>query len=193
MPSRALSGDLLEDLDDDEQDHGADKGEDDGAEQDITMTLKHLFLAAPAALLVFGSGPANAGKTIEEAGALACVIDKWDEKEPEKGHKLVDAAVRCVDIPNDPAAPKYSQACPGKYEYLPDGSWKASGTCTDTYKDGDTKFEAWEEGSHLKDSTYKTTGGTGKYQGASGGGTYYNESLTDTLSGGWYKGTIQSP
>ena len=72
-PSRVLSGDLLEHLDDDEQDHSADKGEDDGAEQDITMTLKHLFLAAPAALLVLGGGAANAGKTIEEAGALACV------------------------------------------------------------------------------------------------------------------------
>ena len=157
------------------------------------MKLKHLFLAAPAALLVLGNGAANAGKTIEEAGALACVIDKWDEKEPEKGHKLVDFVARCVDIPNDPAQPKYSQQCPGKYEYMPDGSWKASGTCTDTYKDGGTKFESWEEGSHLKDYTYKITGGTGKYEGASGGGTYFYESLTDTLSGGRYNGKIELP
>ena len=33
MPSRALSGELLDYLDDDEQDHGADEGEDYGAEQ----------------------------------------------------------------------------------------------------------------------------------------------------------------
>jgi hypothetical protein len=75
----------------------------------------------------------------------------------------------------------------GKYEYMPDNSWKATGTCTDTYKGGDTKFEAWEEGSHLKDYTYKITGGTGKYQGASGGGTYIYENLTDTLAGGTYR------
>jgi hypothetical protein len=157
------------------------------------MNRKTLLTTLPAALLILGIGAANAGKTIEEAGALACVNDKWEEKEVEKGHKLVDAAVRCVDIPNDPAAPKYSQECVGKYEYMPDGSWKSSGTCTDTYKGGDTKFEAWEEGSHLKDYTYKITGGTGKYKGASGGGTYFWENLTDTLSGGSYKGKIELP
>ena len=161
--------------------------------EDDTMNRTILLTALPAALLFLGTGPANAGKTIEEAGALACVMDKWDEKEIEKGHKLVDSSARCIDIPNDPADPKYSQVCPGKYEYMPDGSWKASGTCTDTYKDGDTKFESWEEGSNLKDYTYKITGGTGKYKGAGGGGTYIYESLTDTLSGGSYKGTIELP
>ncbi|MGB9043274.1 MAG: hypothetical protein WCC81_12490 [Pseudolabrys sp.] len=157
------------------------------------MNLKQLFITVPAAFLMLGNAPAKAAQTINEAGALACVIDKWDEKEVEKGHKLVDAAVRCVDIPNDPAGPKYSQECVGKYEYMPDESWKATGTCTDTYKSGDTKFESWEEGSHLKEYTYKITGGTGKYQGAGGGGTYIYENLTDTLSGGTYKGTVELP
>jgi hypothetical protein len=98
-----------------------------------------------------------------------------------------------VDIPNDPGEPKYSQDCKGKYEYMPDGSWKAAGTCTDTYKSGVTKFETWEEGSDLKEYPYKVTGGTGKYQGASGGGTYFYENLTDTLAGGTYKGTLTLP
>jgi hypothetical protein len=44
--------------------------------------------------------------------------------EPEKGHKLVDAAMRCVLIPDDPAEPTISQDCVGKYEYMPDESWK---------------------------------------------------------------------
>ena len=148
----------------------------------------------PAALLILGTGAANAGKTIEEAGALACVMDKWDEKEPEKGHKLVDSVRPLRRHPQRSSRSRNTrQVCPGKYEYMPDGSWKASGTCTDTYKDGDTKFESWEEGSALKDYTYKITGGTGKYKGASGGGTYIYESLTDTLSGGSYKGTIELP
>jgi hypothetical protein len=157
------------------------------------MNRKQLLFAVCAALLILGSGTADAGQTINEAGVLACVTDKWDEKEVEKGHKLVDADVRCVDIPNDPSALKYSQECKGKYEYMPDASWKAAGTCTDTYKSGDTKFEAWEEGSALKEYTYKITGGTGKYQDASGGGTYFYENLTDTLSGGTYKGQIVLP
>jgi hypothetical protein len=157
------------------------------------MNPKQLFIAVPAAFLLFGNTPAKAGQTIEEAGALVCVMDKWDEKELEKGHKVVDSSARCVDVPDDEADPKYTQVCPGKYEYMPDESWKASGTCTDTYKSGDTKTESWEEGSALKEYTYKITGGTGKYQGASGGGTYVYENLTDTLSGGHYKGSIVLP
>ena len=56
---------------------------------------------------------------------------------------------------------------------MPDESYKGSGTCTLQVQGGwrhDT--DTWEEGSHLKDNPYKVTGGTGKYQGASGGGTY---------------------
>ncbi len=157
------------------------------------MKLKQLFVAVPAALLVLGSGAANAGQTINEAGALACVTDKWDEKEPEKGHKLADAVMRCVVVPDDPALEKYAQDCVGKYEYMPDGSWKAAGSCTNSYKSGDKSYETWEEGSHLKEYTYKKTGGTSKYEGVSGGGTYMYESLTDTLFGGRYKGKLILP
>jgi hypothetical protein len=157
------------------------------------MNLKHLFVAVPAALLVLSSGAANAGKTINEEGVLACVNDKWDEKEVEKGHKLVDYAGRCMNLPSNPAAEKVPMDCVGKYEYMPDKSWKASGTCTHTYKGGDTVSESWEEGSHLKEYPYKITGGTGKFQGASGGGTYIYENVTDTLAGGTYKEQIELP
>jgi hypothetical protein len=158
------------------------------------MNLKYLFAAVPAALCILGNWAANAGQTINETGALACVTDKWDEKEVEKGHKLVDYAGRCIVIPDDDTAPKLTEDCVGKYEYMPDGSYKGSGTCTEKTKDGaDTLTDTWEEGSHLKDNPYKYTGGTGKYQGASGGGTYTYDTLTDTLSGGKYKGQIIVP
>jgi hypothetical protein len=157
------------------------------------MKVTQLFVTVPAALFILGSGAANAGETINDTGAIVCINDKWDEKEVEKGHKLVDYAGRCVNVPDDSASPKYTEECVGKYEYMPDKSWKASGTCTDTYKAGDTVTESWEEGSHLKEYPYKVTGGTGKYKGAGGGGTYFYENLTDALSGGRYKGTIQLP
>ena len=158
------------------------------------MNLKYLFVAVPTTLFILGNGAANAGQTINEAGALACVNDKWDEKEVEKGHKLVDYAGRCVAIPDDPAAPKYTEDCVGKYEFMPDESYKGSGTCTIKFKEaGDTITDTWEEGSHLKDNPYKYTGGTGKYKGASGGGTYTYENLTDTLAGGKYKGQVILP
>ena len=161
--------------------------------QEDNMNLKQLLLAVPTALVILGSGAANAGQTINDVGAIVCINDKWDEKEVEKGHKLVDYAGRCVNIPDDPAAPKYTEDCVGKYEYMPDESWKGSGSCTYNFKSGDKITDTFEEGSHLKEYTFKITGGTGKYQGASGGGTYTNEELTDTLLGGKYKGTIQLP
>ena len=157
------------------------------------MNLIKLLVALPAAVFILGNGTANAGQTINEAGAIAFVVDKWDEKEPEKGHKLVDMAARTVAIPDDPAAPKYTEDCVGKYEYMPDESWKGSGTCTYTFKSGDKMYDSWEEGSDLKEYPYKITGGTGKYEGASGGGTYFYENLTDTLSGGTYKGQLVLP
>ena len=89
--------------------------------------------------------------------------------------------------------PKVTEDCVGKYEYMPDESWKGSGTCTRTHKGGDKSYDTYEEGSQLKEWTYKVTGGTGKYEGASGGGTYIYENLTDTLSGGTYKSTIVLP
>ena len=95
------------------------------------MNVKHLFVAVPATLFILGNGAANAGQAIDRVGAMACITDKWDEKEPEKGHKLVDAAMRCVLIQNDAAAEKATQDCVGKYEYMPDASWKGNGTCTD--------------------------------------------------------------
>ena len=68
------------------------------------MNLMHVLVASAAAFLILGSGAAKAKQTINEAGAISCVNDKWDVKEPEKGHKLVDYAGRCVNIPDDAAA-----------------------------------------------------------------------------------------
>ena len=73
------------------------------------------------------------------------------------------------------------------------GAGRAAVLALSNYKDGDKLYQSFEEGSHLKEYIYKWTGGTGKYEGASGGGTYMYESLTDTLSGGRFKGKIILP
>ena len=151
-----------------------------------------LVLALPPALLILNCGTAHAGKINKEAH-IVCVVDRWDETEPEKGHKLANAAMRCVLIDDDPEIPKATEDCVGKYGYMPDGTRKAAGTCVDTYEGGDKIYVTWEEGSHLKEYVYTTTGGTGKYQGISGGGTYTYENLTDTLMAGRVKGTMELP
>lgn len=142
------------------------------------------------AALIIGQ-PAYAGE-VAEAGHLVCAIDKWDETVKEKGHKLVDVTSRCVIIPDDASAQKGTEACTAKFEYLPDGSWSAKGSCTDTYGK-DIRYVSWEEGSHLKEYTYTTNGGTGRFANASGSGTYTYDNLTDTLSAGRFKGTLVLP
>jgi hypothetical protein len=158
------------------------------------MKPNTLFLAAPAALLLLAGGTAHAGQTITDTGAIACVVDKWDEKEPEKGHKLADYAGRCIIIPQDVAAPKSTEDCSGNYEFMPDGEWKGAGTCTRVYKSGDKWFLKWEQGSHIKEGGLTTiTGGTGQYSGIKGSGTFTLEELTDTLQGGTYNKKLELP
>lgn len=54
-------------------------------------------------------------------------------------------------------------------------------------------YDSWKEGSQLKEYPYRITGGTGKYERASGGGTYMYENLTDTPAGARYKGQLVLP
>ena len=112
----------------------------------------------------------------------------------KKAHKLVDYAGRCIDIPNDPAAAKfYVEDCVRKIRIqCRIKAGRARGPAPYTLKSGDKMNNPWEESGHLKEYTYKNTGGTGKYEGASGGGTYTLEELTDTLMGGTYKGALYS-
>lgn len=155
--------------------------------------LAFVFVCVPAALLIFGDSSADAGQASDEVGAFVCINDKWDEKEVEKGHKLVDFVGRCVHVPDDPAIEKSADDCVGKYEYLPDESWKASGTCTMNFKDKSTITGAWEEGSHLKEYIWTVTDGTGRFKGITGASTYTYDNLTDALSGGRYKGKVTLP
>lgn len=140
------------------------------------------------------AGAAQAARTVDEAGSYVCVTDKWKESTKGKGHKVAKFAGRCVLIPNDPAAAKIVENCTGTYDYLPDQSWTGSGTCIQRAKGSeDKRFIKWEQGSELDEPKYTITGGTGQYQRASGGGTTADEELTDKLSAGTFKGTMELP
>ncbi len=150
----------------------------------LSITLQ-LFLLTSVSTAIAGK--------VEEAGALACVNDKWDEKEVAKDHKVVDYAGRCLAIPNDASGAITSEDCTGKYEYMPDKSWKGTGTCLETRKDFGTRTVTFEEGSHLKEFKYTFMSGTGKWEGITGSGTYSNDTITDTLTAGRYKATLELP
>lgn len=153
------------------------------------MTLRTVLAATAVVFSIVAVDATRAEVGSAEVGAIFCVNDKWNETEPEKGHKLVDYAGRCVKQPDDANSPKAIEDCAGKYEYMPDKTWKGSGGCTATFPGGDKVFLTWEESSASKEWPYKVTGGTGKFEKASGGGTYSYENLTDTISAGRYKGS----
>lgn len=156
--------------------------------------IQSKLLAATAVVFPAISGlPAQAGQKVDEPGVIVCVNDKWEEKELGKDHKVADYAGRCVKVPDSPAAAKTTEECSGKYEYKPDGSWQANGTCLVTVKAGDTVSIAWQEGSNLEQNTYQATGGTGRFQGVTGGGTYKYDQLTTTLFGGRYHSKWELP
>jgi hypothetical protein len=134
----------------------------------------------------------------EYKDALALVVDKWNVSEPEKGHKLVEYAGRGLGIPDDRTEPPAVGSYLGNYEFKPDGSWNGAGIGTETFKGEGTTYYTWEEGSDLTENTYKYTGGTGIYEGVSGGGTYTVYTYTDeigpgTLQGCRYKDKIVFP
>lgn len=150
----------------------------------MNSILVKLSFIIPALVLAVSSVPARAA---DETGVIVCMTDKWDEKEITKGHKVVDYAGRCITVPHDTSRESIVSDCVGKYEYMPDGSWKGVGTGTDHFKSGDTRTFTWDEGSDLKEYKYTNTGGTGKFQSAKGGGTYVYQAISDTVSAGTYK------
>jgi hypothetical protein len=135
----------------------------------------------------------DAAEKVDEPGVIVCVSDKWDEKEIGKNHKVVDYAGRCVKVPDAASANKTTEECNGKYEYKPDGTWQAAGTCLVTVKEGETMSIAWQEGSGLDLNTYQANGGTGRFKGVTGGGTYKYDQLTTTLFGGRYHSKWELP
>ena len=159
------------------------------------MNMKYFFAAIAAALLLGAAGAANAQESIESSGYDGCVTDLWDVMELDEGHSVVLAKFRCVTFTDDPTSPvHYSTGdCTGTYEFMPDESWKSSGYCTWTFRDGDTAFLKFWEGSDMEVSRYDWVGGTGRYTGATGGGTYTTEQLTDTLTANRIEEVMELP
>ena len=75
---------------------------------------------------------------------------------------------------------------------MPDGSWKAAEAAPHA-EGGRHCLDHLAGRLALKEYPYEFTGGTGKYKGAKGGGTYKYDELTDTLFGGRYHSKWELP
>lgn len=157
--------------------------------------LMAMSAAAAAALLLIAAGTANAAERIESSGYDACTTDVWDELELGEGHSVALYKSRCVTFSDDPRGPGHMSTgvCAGTFEFMPDETYKGSGFCTWTYRDGDKLFLKFWEGSDMEEGRYEWIGGTGRYVGATGGGTNTGEDLTDTLWAGRFEEVIELP
>ena len=157
------------------------------------MNPRQLVVAVPAALLILGSGAANAGRAHKRCGHHGL---RERQMGREGARERTQAGRRCHAMrPHSRRSRRTDDQLRTAWKLRVHArqSWKGTGTCTDNYPGGDKISLTWEEGSHLKEYTYTKTSGTGKYQGVKGGGTYMYQNLSDTLSGGRYKGTIELP
>lgn len=157
--------------------------------------LMAMSATVAAALLLAAAGTANAGEGIESSGYEAFRTNVWDVLELDEGHSLAWWRGEGVYFDDDPSAVDHMSTgeCAGTYEFMPDESYTVTGFCTYTDRDGDKHFVKWWEGSDMEEGRYEYIGGTGKYAGATGGGTYVGEELTDTLSAFTTKGVMELP
>ena len=157
--------------------------------------MKYFFAAIAAALLLVAAGAANAGERIEESGHEAFATIVWDELELDEGHSLAWWRGDGVGFDDDPTSPAHlvTADCAGTYEFMPDETYTVTGFCTYTTRDGDKYYLKWWESPGMEEGRYEYTGGTGKFAGITGGGTYTGEELTDTLSTSQFEGVMELP
>jgi hypothetical protein len=160
------------------------------------ISQKNACFFATSVLLMYSGDLAWAQQKIEEAGRNVAVRDN-QVSELEEGHIVVLINTKGVIMPDDPSHP-FNMApidCMGIVEELPDGTYKGNGYCTNTDPEGDKVFSTWSESS-AAESQYELTGGTGKFEGARGEGTY---TVTEVSPGpqGWHvvrwQGTVEYP
>ncbi len=159
------------------------------------MNMKYFFAAIAAALLLVVAGAANAGEKIKFSGNEACHNVFADEVQIAEGHSVGIFHDQCLDFDDDPGAFGHLATgdCVGIYEARPDETYEVNGFCIYTYRDGSTDFEKFWETSEMETGRYEVLGGTGKMAGATGGGTYTCNELTDTLSHCPFSGVTELP
>ena len=129
-------------------------------------------LAAAGILLMISGNLVWAQQKIEEAG-MDIVLRDQQVSELEKGHIVILVNEKGASIADDPSNPLHMTEvdCIGMIEEFPDKTFKGGGYCTNTDREGDKAFARWSASSDMPESRYEIVGGTGKFEGAKGGGT----------------------
>ena len=159
------------------------------------ISQKNASLVAVSVLLMYSGDLAWAQQKIEEAGTNVAVRDN-QVSELEEGHIVVFINTKGVIMTDDPSHPFNMTPidCMGIVEEFPDGKYKGNGYCTNTDPEGDKLFSSWSE--DAAESRYELTGGTGKFEGARGEGTYTVTEVSPGPQGRHvvrWQGTVEYP
>lgn len=146
-------------------------------------------------LLIAVAGTAQAGERVEQSGHEAFATDVWEMLQLGEGHSVALWRGRGVAYADDPESPLHLAAvdCAGSFEFMPDGTSKESGHCTYTTVDGDKLFDRWWQSPGMESARYEWIGGTGKWAGATGGGSYSVTQLSESLLSVSYRGAVERP
>ncbi len=116
-----------------------------------------------------------AADQISVSGPIHFVADHAGVVEMEQGHSVVLGRWNGIASHADPSSPWHHTKvdCVGMVDVQADGTWAASGYCMHTDRDGDQWVGQWRNGSALNGRYVFDAhlGVSGKYVGATGGGT----------------------
>jgi len=128
------------------------------------------------------------------AGTNINNLVSWDQTEIAKGTTHATLRVMSVTVNDDPSAPSHlvSGEYVGVCMMTPDGKTKCSGTCARADKDGDVLSEEWISTNDTGDKgTWRNTGGTGKFAGATNSGQWEVHKLQGKATAVRWTGSCQ--
>ena len=131
-----------------------------------------IYLTAGLALSVLAS-PANAGKSISWEGVQYYAGGQIQTVPMEEGHSLILAKWEGIHASRDPSSPVHliRLECAGAIDAKRDGSFEANGYCMHTDREGDKWVGRWWNNNKMPVARFEVFHGSGKYAGATGGGT----------------------
>ena len=131
-----------------------------------------IYLTAGLALSVLAF-PANAGKSISWEGVQYYAGGQIQTVPMEEGHSLILAKWEGIHASKDPASAVHliRLECAGTIDAKRDGTFDANGYCMHTDREGDKWVGRWWNNNKMPVARFEVFHGSGKYAGATGGGT----------------------
>jgi len=154
------------------------------------MFRSRFYTLTIALIMIFGTGAidcAMAGETVKLKASATSINTKWEEMEvgDVEGHVIGLFQNTQVWI-NDMTGEKSTQYSRGTMDFnRKTGQGTMNGYGVMTYPSGDKRFVKHEgkiAGKGLWKGTFTDVGGTGKYEGCTGGGTWESKSLGKGIS-----------